>query len=167
MRDVLVLTTGGTIEKVHDWRSEGLGFGQEDGEQVVDLLADGRCHHAALLPLMMKDSLDFDDADRQQILDAVLASTQGAIVITHGTGTLGQTAAYLDGRVGARTVVLTGAMRPHSLGRSDASFNMGGASASGCVWRDERASVCRRAHHQEPCAGAVRRAAVALTRCSA
>jgi L-asparaginase len=130
MRDVLVLTTGGTIEKVHDWRSEGLGFGQEDGEQVVDLLADGRCHHAALLPLMMKDSLDFDDADRQQILDAVLASTQGAIVITHGTGTLGQTAAYLDGRVGARTVVLTGAMRPHSLGRSDASFNMGGAIIS-------------------------------------
>ena len=26
-----------------------------------------------------------------------------------------------------KTVVLTGAMRPHSLGRSDASFNLGGA----------------------------------------
>ena len=38
-----------------------------------------------------------------------------------------QTAQYLSARVTGKTVVLTGAMRPFSLGRSDAAFNVGGA----------------------------------------
>ena len=37
------------------------------------------------------------------------------------------TAKALDGQVGSKTVVLTGAMRPWSLGRSDGNFNLGGA----------------------------------------
>jgi len=37
------------------------------------------------------------------------------------------TAKFLDGKVGNKTIILTGAMRPHSLGKSDAGFNLGGA----------------------------------------
>lgn len=127
MRDVLILTTGGTIEKVHDWQTEGLGFELGGKAQIADLLHNARCYHALLFELMMKDSLDFTDGDRQVILDAVLASEQSAIVVSQGTGTMELTARFLDGKVGEKTVVLTGAMRPHSFGRSDASFNMGGA----------------------------------------
>lgn len=127
MRDVLVLTTGGTIEKVHDWQTEGLGFEMGGKAQIADLLHNARCYHAALRELMMKDSLDFNDADRQVILDAVVAADESAIVVSQGTGTMELTARFLDGEVGEKTVVLTGAMRPHSFGRSDASFNMGGA----------------------------------------
>jgi L-asparaginase len=125
--DVLVLTTGGTIEKVHDWQTEGLGFEMGGKAQIADLLHNARCYHAALRELMMKDSLDFTDADRQAILDAVVAADESAIVVSQGTGTMELTARFLDGEVGEKTVVLTGAMRPHSFGRSDASFNMGGA----------------------------------------
>lgn len=127
MKDVLVLTTGGTIEKVHDWQSEGLGFELGGAPQIADLLSDARCYHAALRELMMKDSLDFTDDDRQAILGAVRSADQDHIVICHGTGTLAETARYLHGQVGEKVVVLTGAMRPHSFGRSDASFNVGGA----------------------------------------
>lgn len=127
MRDVLILTTGGTIEKVHDWQSEGLGFEMGGKAQIADLLHNARCYHASLRELMMKDSLDFTDADRQAILDAILAARQDAIVVSQGTGTMELTAQFLDGQVGDKVVVLTGAMRPHSFGRSDASFNMGGA----------------------------------------
>lgn len=127
LRDVLVLTTGGTIEKVHDWQTEGLGFELGGKAQIADLLHNARCYHASLYELMMKDSLDFTDEDRQAILDAVLAAEQSAIVVSQGTGTMELTARFLDGQVGGKTVVLTGAMRPHSFGRSDASFNMGGA----------------------------------------
>jgi L-asparaginase len=127
MRDVLVLTTGGTIEKVHDWRTEGLGFEMGGKAQIADLLHNARCYHASLRELMMKDSLDFTDADRQAILDAVLVAQQDAIVVSQGTGTMELTAQFLDGLVGDKTVVLTGAMRPYSFGRSDASFNVGGA----------------------------------------
>ena len=127
MRDVLILTTGGTIEKVHDWRSEGLGFEMGGKAQIHDLLEHARCYHARLLQLMMKDSLDFTDDDRQAIADAILAAPQDAIVVSQGTGTMEVTARFLDGRMGNKTVVLTGAMRPYSFGRSDAAFNMGGA----------------------------------------
>ena len=44
-----------------------------------------------------------------------------------GTGTMDLTAKALDGQVGQKTVVLTGAMRPWTLGRSDGNFNLGGA----------------------------------------
>lgn len=127
MRDVLILTTGGTIEKVHDWQTEGLGFELGGKAQIADLLHNARCYHASLNELMMKDSLDFTDADRQLILDAVLAAEQSALVVSQGTGTMEITARFLAGQVPGKTVVLTGAMRPHSFGRSDASFNMGGA----------------------------------------
>lgn len=127
MKDVLILTTGGTIEKIHDWHSEGLGFELGGKAQIADLLHNGRCYHASLRELMMKDSLDFTDGDRQAILDAINAAKQTRIVISQGTGTLAQSAQFLDGKVGDKVVVLTGAMRPHSFGRSDASFNVGGA----------------------------------------
>jgi len=76
---------------------------------------------------MQKDSLDMTEDDREIILKAVLNAPQDRIVITHGTGTMELTAKYLDGKVGDKTVVLTGAMRPQSLGKSDAGFNLGGA----------------------------------------
>lgn len=127
MRDVLVLTTGGTIEKVHDWKSEGLGFEMGGKAQIADLLHHARCFHASLRELMMKDSLDFTDADRTLILKAVEKARETCIVISHGTGTMAETARFLTDRISGKTVVLTGAMRPYSFGRSDASFNMGGA----------------------------------------
>ena len=127
MRDVLVLTTGGTIEKVHDWRSEGLGFEMGGKAQIADLLHNARCYHAGLRELMMKDSLDFTDDDREVILQAVRDASETGIVISHGTGTMAETARFIDSYALEKTVVLTGAMRPYSFGRSDAAFNIGGA----------------------------------------
>jgi L-asparaginase len=51
-------------------------------------------------------------------------------VITHGTDTMPETAAYLANRMSnlaQKTLILTGAMRPFKLGQSDASFNLGAA----------------------------------------
>ncbi|MEM6711731.1 MAG: asparaginase domain-containing protein [Pseudomonadota bacterium] len=127
MRDVLVLTTGGTIEKVHDWKSQGLGFEMGGKAQIADLLHHARCFHAGLHELMMKDSLDFTDTDREAICQALDQAAQDSIVISHGTDTMAETARFLEGRITGKTVVLTGAMRPYSFGRSDASFNFGGA----------------------------------------
>lgn len=125
--DVLILITGGTLDKVHDTQTESLVFGGGGKTRVENILRNGRCDHPRLQILMKIDSLDMTDAHREQILEAVLAATQDHIVITHGTGTMEQTAKYLDGKTAGKTVVLTGAMRPQSLGKSDANFNLGGA----------------------------------------
>jgi len=126
-KDVRILLTGGTIDKVHDIYTEGLGFPDNHASHVPQLLAEGRSHFMEVSALLQKDSLDFTDEDREVILHAVQAAREDAVVITHGTGTMGTTARHLAGKVPGKTVVLTGAMRPWSLGRSDGPFNVGGA----------------------------------------
>jgi L-asparaginase len=125
--DVLILTTGGTIDKVHDLVRETLVFDREAGSCVPAILTQARADFPRVEQLMTHDSLDMIDADRQVLVDAILAASERSIVITHGTGTMGLTARYIADRVSDRTIVLTGSMRPYSLGRSDGGFNLGGA----------------------------------------
>lgn len=125
-RDPLaILVTGGTIDKVHDTLSESLIL---DGTtHIPDILGQGRARVSRIKTLMTIDSLDMDATDRAKILRAVQTAPENRIVITHGTGTMEQTATALEGHIGKKTVVLTGAMRPWSLGQSDGNFNLGGA----------------------------------------
>ncbi|MFZ5962806.1 asparaginase domain-containing protein [Thalassococcus sp. BH17M4-6] len=119
--------TGGTIDKVHDVRNEGLGFAPDGSTHIPEMLRIGRCHFPLVELLMLKDSLYFDDADRDAIAAAVRDAPERAVVVTHGTGTMGDTARFLQGKAPDKTVVLTGAMRPFSLYASDGEFNLGGA----------------------------------------
>lgn len=120
-----ILITGGTLDKVHDMASESLVL---DGKSLVpDILAQGRAKISRFETLMQIDSLDMTDGHRAKILKAVQTAPEDRLVITHGTGTMELTAKALDGKVADKTVVLTGAMRPWSLGRSDGNFNLGGA----------------------------------------
>lgn len=125
--DIAILITGGTLDKVHDTLTESLIFSGGGKTRVSNILKSGRTDHPRLEVLMQIDSLDMTDTHRQTILEAVNKVDENRIVITHGTGTLELTAKYLDGEISNKTVVLTGAMRPQSLGKSDAGFNLGGA----------------------------------------
>ncbi len=127
MKDVRIIVTGGTIDKVHDPLTEGLVFAKDDSTQIPEILSFGRCHFPVVQRIMLKDSLDFNDSDRDAILKAVEAAREQAIVVTQGTGTMGQSARRVSECVRGKTVVFTGAMRPHSLNFSDGPFNLGGA----------------------------------------
>lgn len=133
MRELRIIVTGGTIDKVHDPRSEGLAFSPDGATHIPEMLRIGRCHFPVVQLLMLKDSLHFTDSDRQAISAAVSQAEERAIVITHGTGTMGETARFLVGHAPDKTVVLTGAMRPFSLYASDGEFNLGGAIAAAQV----------------------------------
>lgn len=127
MRDIRILVTGGTIDKIHDPSTESLAFAPDEMTHIPDILSYGRCHFPHVQTVMMKDSLDFDDEDRMAIVYAIQASLEEGIVITHGTGTMGESARWIAERVTDKAVVLTGAMRPYSLSFSDGSFNLGAA----------------------------------------
>ncbi|MEM8730836.1 MAG: asparaginase domain-containing protein [Pseudomonadota bacterium] len=127
MKDLRIIVTGGTIDKVHDTQTEGLGFARDGATHVPEMLRIGRCHFPVVQLLMLKDSLHFDDADRDAIAAAVSAAPEPACIVTHGTGTMGETARFINARALTKTVVLTGAMRPFSLFSSDGEFNLGGA----------------------------------------
>lgn len=126
-RDIHIIITGGTLDKVHDTLTEGLAFEAGQPTHMEALLKQGRCGFPSWQVLMKIDSLDMTDAHRALIASAVNEAEAEAIIVTHGTGTMELTAQYLAPRIHGKTVILTGAMRPYSLGRSDAAFNVGGA----------------------------------------
>jgi L-asparaginase len=132
MRRITVITTGGTIEKVYDEPSGGL---VNRASQVRRMLAELRLEEAeiSVLELMSKDSLDMTGADRRRILEAArVAGAEDAsagaagIVILHGTDTLAATGELLYREIEnpAVPVVLTGAIRPFEMKRSDALQNL-------------------------------------------
>lgn len=125
--DILIITTGGTLDKVHDLVRETLVFDRVSGTSVPAILAQARAGFPRIRSILTLDSLDMIDADRDAIIAEIENAPERQIVITHGSGTMGITARYLAERIKDRTIILTGAMRPYSLGRSDAGFNLGGA----------------------------------------
>ena len=66
--------------------------------------------------------------DGARIVERARASEEAAIVVTHGTDTMVQTArALAEASLASKTIVLTGAMVPYAFGSSDGLFNLGSA----------------------------------------
>ena len=74
--------------------------------------------------VMMIDSLELDDADVRGSSERARRAARRAIVVTHGTDTMVETAAALAAaRLDDKTIVLTGAMVPYAFGaRMDCSI---------------------------------------------
>lgn len=124
---ILVVTTGGTIDKVYfDANSD-----YEVGESVVgDLLHQAEVRVPfEVLPVLRKDSLDVTDEDRVLVRARIEARPERRVVVTHGTDTMTDTARALAG-LDTRTIVLTGALAPARFAQTDAWFNVGMAFAA-------------------------------------
>jgi L-asparaginase len=124
---IRILVTGGTFDKQYDEVSARLVFKES---QVGEMLRLGRCRaEVNLRTIMMVDSLDMSDADRQAIVQNCRQCDETRIVITHGTDTMVETATALATATGVagKTIVLTGAMIPYAFGSSDGMFNLGSA----------------------------------------
>jgi L-asparaginase len=124
---ILVLTTGGTIDKHY---FDALSQYQVGDSVVGKLLEVARVRHPhCIKKLLRRDSLDLTEADRARIVEHVRGSTFSRIIITHGTDTMTATAAALAS-VANKTIVLTGALAPARFSESDAAFNLGMAFAT-------------------------------------
>lgn len=124
---IKIFVTGGTFDKEYDELNGVLFF---KDTHLPEMLKLGRCRlDLDISSLMMMDSLDMTEADRQVILQNCLKASQDKIVITHGTDTMVETARLLAQHVKNKTVVLTGAMIPYKFGSSDGLFNIGSALA--------------------------------------
>ncbi len=125
---VRVFVTGGTFDKEYDERTGSLFFKDTHLREMLKL---GRCRvPVEVRTLMMVDSLDMDDHDRELILSQCRKCESRRIVITHGTDTMATTARTLgEASLPDKTIVLTGAMIPFAFGSSDGLFNLGAALA--------------------------------------
>jgi len=125
---VNVLITGGTIDKQYNKLDGNLVL---EHSYLKNILEQARCTiEISIRTIMLKDSLNMVDADREMIVRACMETETDKIIISHGTDTMVQTAELIDKRVKGKTVVLFGAMIPFTFGYSDALFNFGLAVAS-------------------------------------
>jgi L-asparaginase len=124
---IRIFITGGTFDKEYNELNGQLYF---KDTHMQDLLEMGRCRlDTEIRTLMMIDSLEMTDVDRELIAHQCNQCEESQIVITHGTDTMSQTAKVLAEKVKNKTVVLFGAMIPIKFGSSDGLFNLGSALA--------------------------------------
>ena len=124
---IRVFITGGTFDKEYNELNGQLYFKDTHLQELLNL---GRSQvPVEIITLMMIDSLEMTDHDRQLIAHQCNSCEEDRIVITHGTDTMAETAQMLAAKVKNKTVVLTGAMIPIKFGSSDGLFNLGSALA--------------------------------------
>jgi L-asparaginase len=124
---IRIFITGGTFDKEYNELNGQLYF---KDSHLSDLLEMGRSKVPVIIrTLMMIDSLEMTDEDRQLIIHQCNSCDEKQIVITHGTDTMADTAKALAQKVPDKTIILTGAMIPIKFGSSDGLFNLGSALA--------------------------------------
>ena len=122
---IRLLVTGGTFDKTYDEITGTLSFKQTHVEEMLRL---GRSSVPVTVDtVMLIDSLQMTEEDRLALAQRCRECVEAAIVITHGTDTMVETAAVLARNVPGKTIVLTGAMVPYAFGSSDGLFNLGSA----------------------------------------
>jgi L-asparaginase len=124
---IKILTTGGTFDKIYYDAKSDFHIGEpmagpilEEANVTFDFEVES---------ILMKDSLDMEDTDRENLRLKVQQDPCDRIVITHGSDTMIKTAmCLLD--IDSKTIVITGAMQPARMRYSDAAYNLGVASTA-------------------------------------
>ncbi len=125
---IQVFVTGGTFDKEYNFITGQLYF---KDTHLHEMFERGRSKlDIDIKTLMMVDSLEMTDADREIIVYNCIKSELNRIVITHGTDTMVKTAEALAKEINNKTIIITGAMVPYAFGTSsDGFFNLGAAMA--------------------------------------
>ncbi len=125
MKYIKIFSTGGTFDKEFNELNGELYFKKT---QLHELLELGRSQlNVKVETLMMIDSLNMTDDERQYIIKKCQKEASQRIIITHGTDTMVDTAKILAEHIQDKTIILTGAMIPIKFGSSDGLFNLGSA----------------------------------------
>ncbi|MFP5375113.1 MAG: asparaginase domain-containing protein [Gammaproteobacteria bacterium] len=124
MDRLCVVTTGGTIDKIYFDDKSDFQVGEPQIGRILEEL--GVAFRFTVIPILRKDSLHLDDADRELVRATIAAQDARHVLVTHGTDSMVETARVLTSIPG-KTIVLTGALNPARFRGSDAEFNIGTA----------------------------------------
>ncbi|WP_374013337.1 asparaginase domain-containing protein [Pseudoxanthomonas koreensis] len=122
MDELLVVTTGGTIDKVYFDDKSDFQVGAPQIGRILEEL--GVAFRFEVIPILRKDSLHITGEDRELVRDTIAARSARHVLVTHGTDSMVATAQVLQA-IPDRTIVMTGALNPARFRGSDAEFNIG------------------------------------------
>jgi len=129
MKKILIISTGGTFNKVYNPKNGILEIDQSS--QALEELATNWLCTFDVLNIIGKDSLEMTNTDRLELLTTIQQSSYQHIIIVHGTDTMDITAKNLADAELEKTIVITGAMVPYSINPTEATANL--ASAYGYI----------------------------------
>ena len=122
MDELLIVTTGGTIDKIYFDDKSDYQIGDPQIGMILREL--GVTFRFTVIPIIRKDSLHITAEDRELLRAAIAAQPARHVLVTHGTDTMVDTAKVLAS-IADKTIVLTGALNPARFRGSDAEFNIG------------------------------------------
>ena len=120
---ISILITGGTFDKEYDEINGILSFKKT---QIHEMLHQSRAKiEFEIKTLMLIDSLEMSDKQREKIVINCAQNDNNKIIITHGTDTIAETGQAIMKENLNKCIILTGAMIPIKFGSSDGLFNLG------------------------------------------
>lgn len=122
MKKTLIISTGGTFNKVYD-PIKGEFYIDEASHALEQIASKWLCEFK-IMNIIGKDSLDITNHDRLELLATISQSDYHHILIVHGTDTMDLTAEYLADADLEKCIVLTGAMVPYSIDPVEATANL-------------------------------------------
>jgi len=122
MKNILIISTGGTFNKVYDSLSGALIVDQKS-TALQNIAAKWGCEFNTI-NIIGKDSLEMTNHDRLELLATINRSEYHRILVIHGTDTMDITAEYLADADVEKQIVLTGAMVPFSIDPVEATANL-------------------------------------------
>jgi L-asparaginase len=125
MKKILIISTGGTFNKIYDPIKGELVI-DESSQALEELASKWQCEFE-VCNIIGKDSLEMTNQDRLELLATISHSDHHNILIVHGTDTMDITAAYLADADLEKSIVLTGAMVPYSIDPVEATANLSSA----------------------------------------
>src|SRR5437868_10826276 len=102
---ILIFVTGGTFDKEYNELTGELFF---KDTHLPEMLSRSRnTTDVTVRTLMMIDSLNMTDEDRDLIAHQCRAAAENKIIITHGTDTMTVTAKLLAEKIKNKTIIIT------------------------------------------------------------
>jgi L-asparaginase len=119
---ITVINTGGTFNKRYN-QIKGQLEVPTDNIALDKIIKSCFNVEFDIKNIVSKDSLDFTQEDREEILENIKNSISDKIIIIHGTDTVDITAEFIEKEVENKKIVFTGAMIPMSIDEVEATMN--------------------------------------------
>ena len=119
---IAIINTGGTFNKRYNPINGELEV-PKDSLALDEILSF--CHNIdfEVYNIVSKDSLDINDDDRIELLNLIQKLSYDNIIVVHGTDTMHLSAQFIENRVKNKNIILTGAMLPQSINKTEATLN--------------------------------------------